>query len=67
VGHRRRQTKGATTDDPAKEVGRADLTMGKPEAPVEALKIALAHTDATHGKLDITWENVTATVPFTVK
>src|SRR2546427_767018 len=25
---------GATTDDPAKEVGRADLIMGKPAAPV---------------------------------
>jgi hypothetical protein len=39
--------KGATTDDPAKEVGRADLTMGKPAALVETPKIALAHTDAT--------------------
>src|SRR6266567_4617752 len=45
--------KGATTDDPAKEVGRADLTMGKPAALVETLKIVLTHTDATHGKLDI--------------
>lgn len=64
--------KGATTDDPAKEVGRADFTMGKPAAPVETLKIALTRTDpatpsATHGKLDIAWENVTASVPFTVK
>ncbi len=59
--------KGATTDDPATEVGRADLTMGKPAAPVETLKIALTHTDATHGKLDIMWENVTASAPFTVK
>ena len=41
--------------------------MGKPPAPAETLKIALTHTDATHGKLDIAWENVTATVPFTVK
>ena len=59
--------KGATTNDPAKEEGRADLTMGKPAAPVETLKIGLTHTDATHGKLDIAWENVTASVPFTVK
>jgi hypothetical protein len=59
--------KGATTDDPAKELGRADLTMGKPAAPVEMLKIALTRTDDTHGKLDIAWENVTASVPFTVK
>ena len=59
--------KGATTDDPAKELGRADLTMGKPAAPVETLKIALTRTGDTHGKLDIAWENVTASVPFTVK
>ena len=34
-------------------MGRADLTMGKPAALVETLKIVLTHTDATHGKLDI--------------
>ena len=59
--------KGDTTDDPAKEVGRTALTMAKPVAPVETLKIALIRTDDTHGKLDIAWENVTAAVPFTVK
>jgi len=59
--------KGATTNDPAKEVGRAELTMGKPPTPVETLKIALSRTDATHGMLDIAWENVTASAPFTVK
>jgi hypothetical protein len=59
--------KGTTTNDPAKEVGRADLTMGKPAALVETLKIALTRTDATHGRLEIAWENVTASAPFTVK
>jgi hypothetical protein len=48
-------------------VGRAELTMGKPAAPVETLKIALTRTDATHGRLEIAWENVTASAPFTVK
>ncbi|SPE33631.1 conserved hypothetical protein [Candidatus Sulfopaludibacter sp. SbA3] len=33
--------KGATTDDPAKEVGRADMTMGKPAVLVETLNVAL--------------------------
>ena len=60
-------SKGGTTDNPATELGRADLTMGKPAAPVETLKIALVRTDDTHGKLDIEWENVTASAPFTVK
>ena len=41
--------------------------MGKPAALLETLKIVLTHTDATHGKLDIAWENVTASAPFTVK
>jgi hypothetical protein len=58
---------GSTTNNPAAEVGRAALTMGKPAAPVERLNIALARTDDTHGKLEIAWENVTASAPFTVK
>jgi hypothetical protein len=46
--------------------------MGKPASPVETLRIALTRTDpattsATHGKLEIAWENVTASVPFTAK
>jgi len=59
--------KGDTTNDPATELGRAALTMGRPAAPVETLKIALIRTGDTQGKLDIAWENVTASVPFTVK
>jgi hypothetical protein len=59
--------KGTTTNDPSKEVGRTDLTMGKPGSTVETLKISLSKTDATHGKLDIAWENVTASAPITVK
>jgi hypothetical protein len=59
--------KGDTTNDPAKELGRAPLTMGKPAAAVETLKIALTRVDGDHGRLEIAWENVTASVPFTVK
>jgi len=64
--------KGDTTDDPATELGRTALTMSKPPAPVETLKITLSRTEpattsATHGKLEIAWENVAASVPFTVK
>ncbi len=63
---------GSTTNNPATELGRTALTMGKPASPVETLKIALtrtgpATTGATHGKLEIAWENVTAWAPFTVK
>ena len=56
---------GATTDDPATELGRASLTMGKPSSPVETLKITLL--GGAKGKLLIEWENVTASAPFTVK
>jgi len=63
---------GSTTNNPATELGRTALTMGKPASPVETLKIALTRTGpaaegTTQGKLEIAWENVTASVPFTVK
>jgi len=58
---------GATTDDPATELGRASLTMGKPSSPVETLKITLSGAGDAKGKLLIEWENVTASTPFTVK
>src|SRR5260370_18010479 len=63
---------GSTTNNPTTELGRTALTMGKPASPIETLKIALTRTqpateDATHGKLEIAWKNVTASVPFTGK
>ncbi|MFZ0279452.1 MAG: DUF2911 domain-containing protein [Candidatus Sulfotelmatobacter sp.] len=58
---------GATTDDPATELGRASLTMGKPSSPVETLKITLSGAGGATGKLLIEWENVTASALFTVK
>ncbi len=58
---------GATTDDPATELGRASLTMGKPSAPVETPEITLSGAGGAKGNLLIKWENVTASAPFTVK
>jgi hypothetical protein len=58
---------GSTTDNPATEVGRAAMTMGKPGSPVETLKITLSGTGGAKGKLLVEFENVTASVPFTVK
>ncbi len=57
---------GSTTDTPANEVGRVAMTMGKPPALVETLKITLSAA-GNKGKIDVAWENVTASVPFTVK
>jgi hypothetical protein len=61
------QESGATTDDPARDVGRVALTMSKPAAPVEQLKIVLSSAGGNQGKLDIVWENVGASTLFTVK
>jgi hypothetical protein len=58
---------GSTTDDPSKDLGRLPLTMSKPSAPVEQLKITLSGTGGNKGKLDIAWENVEASANFTVK
>jgi hypothetical protein len=58
---------GSTTNDPATEVGRAAMTMGKPTAPVEKLKITLSGTGGAKGKILVEFENITASVPFTVK
>jgi Protein of unknown function (DUF2911) len=58
---------GSTTDVPADELGRTAMTMSKPASPVETMKIDLAHTTGNRGKLNVEWENVAASVPFTVK
>jgi hypothetical protein len=43
------------------------MTMGKPAANVETLKITLSGTGGAKGKLLVEFANVTASVPFTVK
>jgi len=58
---------GRTTNDPATELGRASLTMGKPSSPVETLKITLSGAGGAKGKLLVEWEYVTASAPFTVR
>jgi Protein of unknown function (DUF2911) len=58
---------GSSTDNPATEIGRAPMTMGKPGSPVETLKINLSNAGGAKGKILVEFENVTASVPFTVK
>jgi hypothetical protein len=58
---------GSTTNDPATEVGRTAMTMGKPGALVEKCKITLSSAGGAKGKILVEFENVTASVPFTVK
>jgi hypothetical protein len=43
------------------------MTMSKPPAPVEQLKIGLAPAGGNKGKLTVDWENVSASVNFTAQ
>jgi hypothetical protein len=49
------------------DLGRVPMTMSKPPATVETLKITLSSEGGNKGKLTVEFENVIASVPFTVK
>jgi hypothetical protein len=49
------------------DLGRVPMTVTKPAAPIEKMKITLSAAGGKNGKLQIEWENVIASVPFTVK
>lgn len=51
----------------AQDVGRVPMTMSKPASLVENLKYTLTDMGGNKGKLTLEWENVSASVPFTVK
>ena len=57
---------GSTTEDPAFDVGRATMTLGK-TGPVETFKIGLTEAGPKAGKLQMEWENTVASISFTVK
>ena len=58
---------GSTTDNPAKDLVHIPLTMSKPSAPAEQLKISLTGTGGDKGKLEIAWADVDAAAPFIVR
>ncbi len=49
------------------DLGRVDMNMSKPPAPVEKFKITLEHSGGNKGRLVMEWENTVASVPFTVE
>jgi predicted small secreted protein len=53
--------------DAKQDLGRIKMTTGKPPAMVEQLKYTLSGTGGNKGKLQLEWENVSASVTFTVK
>jgi hypothetical protein len=56
-----------TEYDPKQDLGRVKMTMSKPSALVEQLKYTIASSGGNKGKLELAWENVDASVNFTVK
>ena len=46
------------------DLGRVPMTMGKTPGPVENLKVAFTKTAALSAKLEISWEDTIASVPF---
>jgi hypothetical protein len=58
---------GGMTYDEKQDLGRVKMAMGKPHAMVEQLKYTLSGTGGNKGKLELAWENVEASVGFTVK
>jgi hypothetical protein len=53
--------------DQSQDLGRVPMTITKPSAPIETFKITLSSAGSNNGKLQMEWENVVASVPFTVK
>jgi len=53
--------------DKAQDLGRVPMNMSKPPARVETLKWSVASSSASKGTIGLEWENVSASVPFTVK
>jgi hypothetical protein len=56
-----------TTYDVKQDLGRVKMTVSKPPAMVEQLKYTLSGTGGNKGKLQLSWENVAASVNITVK
>ncbi len=55
-----------TVYDKAQDLGRVNLTMSKPAAPVENLMYTLTDLGGTNGKLTLEWENYSASVKIAV-
>ena len=51
----------------AQDLGRVPMTVSKPPALIELYKMTLSSTGGNNGKLQLEWENVVASVNFTVK
>ncbi len=55
------------TYNQALDLGRVPMDMAAPASMVETLRYTLSATGSNAGRLLLEWENVAASVPFTVK
>jgi hypothetical protein len=53
--------------DAHRDLGRVKMTVGKTPALVEQMKFTLSNAGSNKGKIELTWENVAASVNFTAK
>ena len=53
--------------DAKQDLGRVKMAVSKPPAMVEQMKFTLSDAGGNKGKLTLAWENVVASVNFTVK
>lgn len=56
-----------TDYDQSQDLGRVAMTMSKPPAPIEQMRMTLSSAGGNRGKLEVGWENTLASVNFTVK
>ena len=53
--------------DKAQDLGRVPMTMSKPAAPIETYRMMLFGPGGDRGRLELGWDDVLASVNFTVK
>jgi len=58
---------GKANFDPSRNTAKVAMAMSKPPAPIEQYILTLSGTGGSKGKMEFAWENIIASVPFTVK
>jgi Protein of unknown function (DUF2911) len=53
--------------DQSQDLGRIPMTMSKSPQLVEGLKYTITDEGGNKGKLELAWENVSASIPFALK
>jgi hypothetical protein len=51
----------------SQDLGRVKMNVTHPSAPIETFKISLANSGGNQGTLTIEWQDMVASIPFTVQ